>query len=169
MRVGNQGILTRDNGSVMGHALESAADHSSMLPRLLLPPLYCRAASLTPNTHCVSLTLAFGTTSPTSVSLFPVPPWLPLVFHVSTCSGTSWGSRHLVNRFTSVIKEYLCSALPGKERLSLLAVIGPCLSRVLGILIHPWIRSHRRAWHAKTNMALPTRQESLCLSAVIPG
>lgn len=82
VRVGNQGILTQDNSSVMGYALESAEDHSSTLSCLLLPPLSCRTASVTPNTHCVFLTLAASR------------------FHALACSGSSRWSRHLVNRLT---------------------------------------------------------------------
>lgn len=54
-RVENQGILTQGNGTVMGYALQSAEDHSS-IPSclLLLPPSFC-AVSLIPNTYCVFL------------------------------------------------------------------------------------------------------------------
>lgn len=57
VRVGNQGILTQDNGDVMGYARESTEVHSSTLSCLLSPPLSCNTASLTLNTHCVLLTL----------------------------------------------------------------------------------------------------------------
>lgn len=168
-RLGKQGSLTQDNGSVMGYTLESLEDHSSVLSCLLLPPLSCRTASLTPDKHCLFLTLV---SPPQPLFLSSCPSLTASVFHSSTCCGTPWGRHHLVNRLMllSVIKEYVCSALPGKKLLSLLlAVIRHCLFRVLGILIQPQIRSYHCAWHTKTNTPLPTQQESQCLSAAIPG
>lgn len=97
-RVENQGILTQGNGSVMGYALESAEDHSSTLSCLLLPPLSCSTASLTPNTHCVFSHFSALVPPPQPLSLSSCPSLTAPVFHFSTRSGTSWGSRHLVNR-----------------------------------------------------------------------
>lgn len=111
----------------MGYALESVEDHSLMLSCFPLPPLSCRTASLTPHTHCLFLT---SVSPPQPLLLSPCPSLTASDFHSLSSCRTSWA------HVTSVIKEYLCSALPWKKLLSLLlAVIRLCLDRILGILI----------------------------------
>lgn len=165
-KVQKQGILTQNNGSVMGYALESVEDHSLMLSCFPLPPLSCRTASLTPDTHRLFLT---SVSPPQPLFLSSCPSVTASVFHSSSSCRTSWA------HVTSVIKEFLCSALPWKKLLSLLlAVVRLCLDFIRNTNHHyhhhhPQIRSYHCAWHTKTNTPLPTQQESLCLSAVIPG
>ena len=97
-RVRNQSILTQGNGSVMGYALESAEDHSPTLSCLLLPPLSCGTASLTPNTHCAFLTLGLYCRLPILRLSLRCSSLTDSVLHFSTRRGTSWGSRHPVKK-----------------------------------------------------------------------
>lgn len=68
--VGNQGILTQGNGSVMGYALESAEDH--ILPSVASPVL--RHCLINPKyTLCLSHFSALLASPHPPVSPFAVP------------------------------------------------------------------------------------------------
>lgn len=161
-RVENRGILTQGNGAAMGYALQSAEDHSSTPSCLLLPPPSFCTVSLIPNTHCVFLTSAPWYQPLQPPSLSSCPSTAADVFHFSARSGTSWGSHRLVNRpalrlWLKNTFVLLCQEM--NISLGCWLVSAPCFSCVLGILIHPQIRSF--AWHTNTNTLQPTPREPL--------